>query len=288
MEQLQNKPIIFISAYDNTTVSMAGHTESWIDLISMETKYTIAFSFECITLCYGLCVVLAPNWYRRQLRFKTGWNETEDKIPMAVYNWYTQRSALAIVAHSLCWLLYESVGLKPDVVYALTGIPFGIISIHSLLNDIPKECNVSSRADIQMFIMASTKLFLLCINSPNLKLAEQMCNIMTITAGLQLYLTPSLVSWFYKMPCHYPKTRVVSHHMKFYGLTLLVMSILVSALVWQDDREMIIFALAASLLFSVVGYALMIEDARIILSSMPHIFYCCLIVLAVGTTLMIL
>lgn len=298
MEQLQNNPITFASAHDiwdtSNSTNAEGNLESWMDFISIDTKYKIAFWFESFILCHTLFTLFSPNWHRRQARFKAGWHVAEDNIPVTAYDWFFRRSTLAVMTHSLYWLLYNALRLKPAVVYAHANLPFGILCLSSIFNDDQKLRNISIKADIQGFIIAMTPLFVYYTNSPYLLLVEKLSHALTIAAGFLFYVAPTLVSKAYNVPSHYLDNRVMVHHMNYFGYSLLFMSTLGSALVWQekqdddDARELTLLAMATSLLLSVILNALMIADARLIFSSMtyPYVFY--LLFLGVGTTLLLL
>lgn len=292
MEQIQNRPILFTSTIENIAISKEGRTESWMDIISVEKKCNLAFWFECTILCGAMCVVLAPNRFRHLFYFKAQWHEIDGNIPVVVYDWYVRRSALAILTHALYWLLYDTMNLDSPVVYALASLPFGIISAHDLLNATTKECDISKRADTHACIVVMTQLLLLYIKSPYLVVTERICNILTVVSGLHLLVAPSISSWVYRMPQYAPESSVISYHMNFFGCYLIVMSTLGSALVWQNNyveqaREVTLLALGMSLLFSVIGYAFLIEGARLMISNLVMAHSCVIFVLLVGTILII-
>jgi hypothetical protein len=296
MEQLQNNPIVFTSLHEegNHSPSTSGdpNLESWLDLVSIDTKYTIAFWFESFLLCHCLLTLFSPNWHRHQVRFKAQWNGTEENIPVSAYNWYFRRSTLGILTHSLFWLLYNALRLKPAVVYAHAMLPFGILCLSSIFSDEGKQRSIAINADIQGFIIAMTPLVLFYTNSPYLMLAEKISNAIAISVGLLFYLSPTLISRAYNVPPQYLDNRVMVHHMNYFGYSILFMSTLGSALVWQekeddDASEVTLLALATSLLLSVILNALMIADARLIFSSMIYPCVCYLLFLAVGTILLI-
>jgi len=267
----------------------------WTDLITLDVKYLIAFWFELVLLAYAGFAFLAHQKFRRYLGYKPGWNETDPKIPMVAFDWYNLRSSLAIATHAFYWILFVSVGLKATAAHALAGIPLGLISLHSLLNNLPKDANCTNRADMQGLLMTSTQLFLLCIDSPHLLLAERITSVLTVIAGLQLYLSPALVAWIYNMPRHYAEERVMVHHINYYGYSLLVMETLGSALVWQNPeqdnekrREKILVALGASLMVFVVGYAPMTKDARHFVTNSVNAYIWMLLAFVVALMILLL
>lgn len=268
---------------------------SWMDVIPIDTKYSIAFWYECYIFAFSLWAFLVPHKYRQLVGYKAGWNEITPKISMSLFDWYAYRCALAWVTHALYWLLYDAVGMKPTSAYALAGIPFGLVSLHAILNEIHKESGCSNRPDIQVLIMVATRLFLLYTNSPHLLLASRITNALTILAGLQLYLAPSLAAWIYGMPSRFAEENVVVFHMNYYGWSVLVMSVLGSALLWLDEdldsakaREYMLFALAASWLFSVVSYAPMLPKALVLVTNTNFAFFMLTLALGVGVALMFL
>lgn len=280
---------------------------SWMDMVPLDTKYNIAFWFEYCLLAFAQWTVLAPNKFRRLLGVKPGWNETTPKTSLRTFDWFSQRSSLAWITHSLYWLLFDAVGMEPTVVFALAGIPFALSSFHSLLNQIPKECGFSNRADLQVLSMTITNLFLLYTGSPYLVLAERVSTILTVAAGLLLYLSPALVAWIYGMPNHFAEERVIAHHMNCYGYSLLVMTALGSALVWSFDddhdhhddddmedshsaesRESMLAALAISLLLSVVGFSPLVHDLQLVVAHAHITLLWLVVILGVGVTLMFL
>jgi hypothetical protein len=190
------------------------------------------------------------------------------------------------------------IGLKPTAVYALAGIPFVLTSLHSLLNEIPKECGTSNQADIQVLLMGTTKLFLLFTGSPHLLLAERIFHALTVVAALQLYFSPAMVAWIYPTPHHFTEEKVIVHHINYFGWSTLVMSILGGALVWLDEvpyryskeehRATMLFALAASLLLSVVVFSPLAKDSRLIVNNTQRVLFTLFITLGVGVTLMFL
>mmetsp|Transcript_48435 Transcript_48435/g.134729 ORF Transcript_48435/g.134729 Transcript_48435/m.134729 type:complete len:285 (-) Transcript_48435:175-1029(-) len=267
----------------------------WTDDFFPADKYAIAFWFEWFMIAYGTIVCLAPAKFRVFLGFKTGWTETNPKVSMAVFDWFHQRSFLAMVTHGLCWILFDSVGLKPTEVYALAGLPWIVISLHSLLNEIPKEMNTSIRPDAQILTMMLVLNFLLFIGSPHLLLIEKIVSTLTMIAGLQLYFAPALSASVYKFPQHHAEQPIVVQHMKYYGIQLIVMTILGGTLVWQvgeedtdkeASRAVVLNSLAVSWLVDVILYIPMLSSAKTTFTNMNHIYAWIVVTVAVASLLL--
>jgi hypothetical protein len=132
----------------------------------------------------------------------------------------------------------------------------------------------SALCDAPLFLMLGTINLLWFLQSPYLLLAERICNFFSIVAALQLYIALNHMTWIYQLPRHFADQKVMAHHMNFVGLSTLIMTIVKAPFVRQDkvDRDVVLRAVAASLLVDVFGYIPLIKSAKEFVGDMMCVY----------------
>jgi hypothetical protein len=161
-------------------------------------KYTVAKVSGAILACHSIILILAPQ--KAHEIYGTKDVKLEDPRSPLVIEYIVQRAALATVTVPAMWYLHVEAGLSRENAAGVCLLPWILICLHSLLNEIPKQMGSSNRPETSSLIMYVPVVYATLSGASYSDLALKILWSWTLANGLLLYMNPSAISTVYNIP----------------------------------------------------------------------------------------
>jgi hypothetical protein len=155
----------------------------------------IAKVSAAILAIYGTLFFLAPQ----KARDLYGTKDVELKDPRSplVLDYIEQRIALAVITGPAIWYLHVEAGLSRDKAAGVCLLPWILVCLHSLLNEMPKKMGSTNRANTSSLIMFISVAYATLSGASFSDLALKTLWGWTLANGLLLYMNPSAIDTLY-------------------------------------------------------------------------------------------
>ena len=165
--------------------------------VSFQNNLNLAAAVLCIV--YSIVLVLAPH-KARDLYVKQAPEFKDPEFSWKVVDHITRFSSLCILMCGVCWWLVVMEGVSREKAIGVVSLMGVVHNLHTLLNDIPKQLNMSPRSTVINIMVFSAVAYATLGNTDFANLASKIVACFGLANGLLLFANPGFLEILYNIP----------------------------------------------------------------------------------------